>query len=175
MINHLPFRMQTSNELGINIKGSCQSASLECGKALKIISSSFKSMTCLPSTTTKDCIAKAKSSIESVNSLLRSKPCWEDIEFTEIASAFAFTSLLSDIVICIERIIETVDELSSLAHFKSTNVTSSTISKILPLTREDISKPALDSNDELRYCVVTINDGCSPTISTKEQAKVLHS
>ncbi|KAI9107627.1 hypothetical protein K1719_021290 [Acacia pycnantha] len=167
--------IQTSDELGMNIKDSCKSASLECGKALKIISSSVKSMTCLPSTTTKAHIAKAKGSIESIHSLLRSTPYWEGVELMEIVSAATVTSLLSDMVTCIEKIIEAVDEISSLAHFKSCTVMTSTTttSKPLPLTSEGILKPVLESHDdELRYCVVTINDGYSSTL-TKEKEKVL--
>ncbi|XP_054810912.1 aluminum-activated malate transporter 8 [Prosopis cineraria] len=162
--------IQTRNEIGIKIKDSCQSASLECGKALKILASSVKSITCLPSTTTKARIAKAKGSIELVHSLLRSKPYWEGVELVEIVPAAAVTSLLSDIVICTERIIEAVDELSSSAHFKSTVLSAAvttTTSKPLPLTREGIVKPALESH-ELHYRAITINNDGYPSTLTKE-------
>ncbi|XP_028764279.1 aluminum-activated malate transporter 8-like [Neltuma alba] len=165
----------TSNQVGISIKDSCQSASLECGKALKVLSSSVKSMTCLTSTTAKARVAKAKRSIELIHSLLRSEPYWEGVELTEIVAAAAVTSLLSDVIICIESIIEAVDELSSLAHFKRTvhsPPVTATNSKLQPLAREGILKPVLESH-ELRYCAVTINDGYSSTL-TKEIAKVLH-
>lgn len=157
--------MQKPSELGSKIKDSCQSASLESGKALKILSSSIKSMSCLSSTTSRVYIGNAKCSIESLQFLIRSKPHWKSDELMEIVPAAAIATLLTDVVTCTERIIKAVDELATLANFKT--VPSTTTTKPLPLTREGILKPILTSYESHHSCV-TIEDGYSSSLTTKE-------
>ncbi|KAF7805751.1 aluminum-activated malate transporter 2-like [Senna tora] len=142
------FSSQTRNEVGMKIKDSCECA----GKVMKILSSSIKSMTCLSTRILKAHIGEAKGSIESLQSLLGSKAYWEEVGVMEIASAAAITSLLTHILICTQTIMESVDELSSLAHFKPIPIT--TTHQPLPLCREG---PILDSN-KLDFSTITIDE-----------------
>lgn len=62
-------------------------------------------------------VSNAKSAVESLKSLLRTNP-WEGADnHFEIIPAATVASLLIDIVICVEKICEGVDELASLANF----------------------------------------------------------
>lgn len=113
------------DEVGSKIKGSFQCTAMECGKALKTISSSIKCMSwsSKSSSTTKAHVAKAKCSIESLSSLdclvMSSKSNYDQGDhdgFIEIVtfpsvSALITNSLITDVVKCIERIMEAVDEL----------------------------------------------------------------
>lgn len=109
-------------------------------------------MTCF-SVTTKAHIANDKSAIESLNSILKSNT-GEGVDLLEMVPVIAVASLLTDVVICIERISEAVDELASLAHFKSNMppTMATKVTKPLPLHREGTMQPIM-SRDELLYNV----------------------
>lgn len=68
------------------------------------------------STTPNSHVANAKSAAESLKSVLRANP-WEGADQLKIIPTATVASLLIDIVICVEKICEAVDELSSLAKF----------------------------------------------------------
>ncbi|CAL0321822.1 unnamed protein product [Lupinus luteus] len=134
-----------SNDPGNKIKDSCQHGALESGKALKELSSAIKSMSWF-STTTKAHIANAKGAIKSLNSILKENPR-EGIDILEIVAIVAVASLLTDVIISIERISEAVDGLASLAHFKMTTIN---VTQPLPLQREGTIQPIM-FQDELLY------------------------
>ncbi|QHN95261.1 Aluminum-activated malate transporter [Arachis hypogaea] len=145
---HIKSKIQITHELRNKIKDTCQHICLESGKALKELSLSIKSMKCLSKTNYKAHIANAKEAIESLSTMLKSNLSGGVVEVNllEVVAIAAMASLLMDVVISIERISEQVDELASLAHFKSHNnnvhedQTKATRTRPLPLLREGIMK-----------------------------------
>ncbi|RYR43123.1 hypothetical protein Ahy_A08g039550 [Arachis hypogaea] len=144
---HIKSKIQITHELRNKIKDTCQHICLESGKALKELSLSIKSMKCLSKTNYKAHIANAKEAIESLSTMLKSNLSGGGVEVNllEVVAIAAMASLLMDVVISIERISEQVDELASLAHFKSHNnvhqdETKATRTRPLPLLREGIMK-----------------------------------
>ncbi|KAK7261168.1 hypothetical protein RIF29_27473 [Crotalaria pallida] len=105
---------QSPYELRSNIQESCTTISSECGKALKESSMIIRQMT--KSSMPNQHVSNAKIAIESLKSILRTNP-WEGADFLDIIAISAMTSLLIDVVNCIDKICEAVDELASLAKF----------------------------------------------------------
>ncbi|MED6125697.1 hypothetical protein PIB30_071099 [Stylosanthes scabra] len=145
--HHINSKIHISHEVRNKIKDTCQEICLESGKALKELSSSIKSMNCLSKTNYKAHIGNAKGAIESLNSFLKSNLS-EINNLLEIVAIATMASLLMDVVISIERISVQVDELASLAHFKShddvqdqpNTTTKATRTRPLPLLREGFMK-----------------------------------
>lgn len=120
-------------------------------------------MTCLSTTNYKDHISNAKGAIESLNSLLKPNPS-EGVDLLEIVAVATVASLLTDVVISIERISEAIDELASLAHFKSTvqsNMTTE-VTTLLPLLREGTLKRFFSRDKLLHNIRVHESSTCSP-------------
>ncbi|KAI4322474.1 hypothetical protein L6164_022166 [Bauhinia variegata] len=155
---YLKSETQTPLKLRMKIKDACQCTSSESGQALKEITSAVKSMTCSPKA--KAHIALAKGGVESLNSILRSNP-WEGVALLEIVPVAAVVSLLTEVVTCVERISEAIDELASLAHFK-TAATTTTKPVLLPLLHEGIMKP-ISASDESQYHN-TVDGSTSPNL-----------
>lgn len=108
------------------IKETSMKMSIECGKALKELSKAVRKMN-LPILADEH-ITNAKNSAKNLNSLLKSGiNNWEEINLLQVIPVAAIASILTDIVICVEEIGQGVNELASLAHFKSTKSTKETI------------------------------------------------
>ncbi|PKI73366.1 hypothetical protein CRG98_006304 [Punica granatum] len=75
---------------------------------------------------------------------------WVDLDLVEISSVIAVTSFLMDIVICIGKISEAVDELASLANFK---VLSETAAVKAPSQRH---QPVLHQGMVQPFSVITL-------------------
>ena len=94
----------------------CIKMSLESGKALKDLALAIKTMT-------EPCpvdphIKNSKTASKRFQSLLE-LDLWEDLNLLEVIPVATVASLLSDIVVCTEKIAELVHELATLAHFES--------------------------------------------------------
>ncbi|XP_016510477.1 aluminum-activated malate transporter 2-like [Nicotiana tabacum] len=98
------------------IKETTTKMSIESGKALKELARSVKTMTS-PLSANKH-VSNAKTAAKNLKSLLISGFS-EDINLLEVIPVAAVASILTDIVICVEEIAESVNELASLAHFSS--------------------------------------------------------
>ncbi|CAI9760884.1 unnamed protein product [Fraxinus pennsylvanica] len=114
-------RTQVSSEFYIKIHQPCIIISLESGKALKDLAAAIKNMVhpCDAETHVKNSKAAAnelKSIIESSSSLAT-----EDLQ--EIMPTLVVSSVLIDIIKCVEKISESIHELSKKALFKKANST----------------------------------------------------
>lgn len=88
------------------------------GNCLKEIASAIQKMT-RPSALVGIHLANAKAASEELKSLLKSG-WWEGADLFEIIPATSIILLLIDVVECLPKISEAVDELASLARFKCT-------------------------------------------------------
>jgi hypothetical protein len=95
--------------------------SLESGKTLKELASGIRAMT-QPSSAYLN-ISKAKIASKNLKSLLKSSFWDDDANFLAVIPAVTVASLLIDVVDCTEKIIDSVHELASLAHFQGVDLT----------------------------------------------------
>ncbi|XP_055835445.1 aluminum-activated malate transporter 2-like [Solanum dulcamara] len=129
------------------IKETSMKMSIECGKALKELSKAVRKMN-LPILADEH-ITNAKNSAKNLNSLLKSGiNNWEEINLLQVIPVAAIASILTDIVSCVEEIGQGVNELASLAHFKSTKSTK----EIINTNKVAVDKIELSNN----HVVITI-------------------
>ncbi|KAL2503116.1 Aluminum-activated malate transporter 8 [Forsythia ovata] len=156
---------QVPSEFSIKIHQLCVKISLESGKALKDLAAAIKNMVhpCATDTHIKNSIAAAnelKSILESSSSL--AKP-----DLQEIMPALVVASILIDIIKCIEKISESIHELSGKAHFK--NNANSTITpekqQQKQLLHRGIVKPINDANCD--RVAIEIHGTCEDNSSKK--------
>ncbi|KAF3439469.1 hypothetical protein FNV43_RR17747 [Rhamnella rubrinervis] len=129
--------IQVPPEVGQKIQEACTIMSMECGKALKELASAVRAMT-KPSSADSH-IAKSKAAAKSLRSSLQSG-LWEDIDLLQVIPAVTVASLLLDVVNCTEKIVESVHELASLAHFES------------------VSQEESQSRSDCQHVVVTVTE-----------------
>ena len=113
--------MQASPEFCSKIQEACTKMSLESGETLKELASGIRAMT-QPSSAYLH-ISKAKIASKNLKSLLKSSFWDDDANLLAVIPAVTVASLLIDIVDCTEKIVDSVHELASLAHFKGVDLT----------------------------------------------------
>ena len=144
--------LQATPEIRAQIQEVCTNISLETGRALKDLATSVKKMN-KPSSADAH-IASSKAAAKSLRSLLKSG-LWENTDLLEVIPSVTVALLLLDVVNCTEKIAESVHELASLAHFKSTSLD--------PNVSPEKSKSKIDC-PRSQHVVVTINTESAPTL-----------
>lgn len=147
--------------------------SREAGEALKAIAKSIKTMS-------KDTayvnahIDNSKKAIENLRIALKSFYPETEKNLLEIIPAVTLASILIEVVNCVEKISEAVEEFSSLAHFKETldPKLSAEIGQHQLLHRGSV-KPVLDGDNEEEdnslspHVLITVHDEQPPTTTGK--------
>ncbi|KAK5803612.1 hypothetical protein E1A91_A09G107800v1 [Gossypium mustelinum] len=118
--NYLNSKIQTPVEIRGKIQGQCKRVSLECSRALKEMASTFRKMVRTRSAIVH--IDSSKEAAEELKTLLRTN-LWEEADLLEIIPAASVASLLLEIIECIEKISEAVNELAKAAAFRNGNAT----------------------------------------------------
>ncbi|KAL7202941.1 hypothetical protein ACSBR1_034401 [Camellia fascicularis] len=113
---HLNSKTQVMPKISEHFQEICIKMSLESGKALKDLALAIKTMT--EPCSVDPHIKNSKNASKSFQSLLE-LDLWEDLILLEVIPVATVASLLSDIVVCTEKIAESVHELATLAHFES--------------------------------------------------------
>lgn len=145
--------MQAPSEFQSRIQEPCMKLSTESGKALKELASSLKAMT-HPSAATSH-IQNSKEAIDDLKSTLEASSLGKS-DLLEIIPAITVASLLIDISKCVEKISESIHELSDKACFKSLK-SASEKSQIL---HKGTVKP-LDGGEDDGHVVINVNDSFS--------------
>lgn len=107
--------MQAPGEMRRIIQGTCTKMSMESGKALQELASSVRNMN-HPSSAKKH-MTNSKTAAKNLK-LLLSSSFWEDVDLLQVIPVAAVASILTEIVVCVENIAESVSELAALAQFK---------------------------------------------------------
>ncbi|CAK7342033.1 unnamed protein product [Dovyalis caffra] len=143
--------IQAPIEFRCKIQEPCTQISAECGKALKSLALAIKTMT-VPSSANFH-VENCKTAVKALKIVLKAVSPEHDEDLLGIMPALTVASILFQIVICVEKISETVHELSTLAHFKSVEPTVSPEKPQL-LHRGTIN-PVLDGDSD--HVVITIH------------------
>lgn len=125
--------------------------STESGKALKELALALKIMA-QPSSVDPH-IETAKSAVKKLNSLLKSSS-WQNIDLLQATPVVTVASLLIDVVNCTEKIVESVYELASKAHFESVDPTVSP--EVLQLEPTQKAKSA--QKVDCPHVIITVNE-----------------
>jgi hypothetical protein len=163
--------LQTSLEFKCKIQEPCTKMSSESNKALKAISSSMKTMT--NPLAAKNHIENSKTAIEELKVALEVISL-EDVELLAIIPVATVAAILEEITFSVEKIYDSVSELSHLAHFKS--VEPNVSPEKPPLLHRGIIKPVVDiDNNVPPHVEITIQDLCteSPEKDRKATAEIL--
>ncbi|KAK7337317.1 hypothetical protein VNO77_17883 [Canavalia gladiata] len=152
--NYLNPEIQASLEFKCKVQGPCTKMSSESNKALKAISSSIKTMTC-PSAA-KSHIENSKTAIKELKIALEIVTL-EDVELLGIIPVATVAAILEEITKSVEKIYESVSELSHLAHFKS--IVEPNVSPEKPhLLHRGIIKPVVDIDNTVDHVEITIHE-----------------
>lgn len=111
--------MQIEEEIRTSIQEPCMKVSTECGHVLKELALAMKTMT-YPLTIIVH-TDNAKIAAENLKSLLQTNSSWEEIKFSDIIPMATVASLLIEIVSYTIKMVESFDQLATLARFKKTN------------------------------------------------------
>lgn len=160
--------MQGSTEFLGKVQGPCTTMSKESSKALKALSSAIKTMT-NPSPANLH-VENSRTAIKDLKIAL-SDALVETNDLLEVVPGATVASILIEIVKCVEKISESVHELSNLAHFKDIEATVSPEKSQQLLHRGSVNPVNLDGDDD-EHVIITIQDHHdSPELVSKEIQK----
>ncbi|PPD87231.1 hypothetical protein GOBAR_DD15834 [Gossypium barbadense] len=166
-----------SEEFKSKIEGPCSRMSSECGKALKALATSMKTMTD-PSSANPH-VENSKAAMKDLKFALKASSM-ENADFLAIVPVATVGSVLVEITKCIQKISEAVHELSQRAHFSKT--VEPTVSPEKPqqqqqLLHRGIVRPVPDTSDDGNSddVVITIEEITtdSPEKGRPDQHRVL--
>ncbi|KAM7259214.1 hypothetical protein ACFE04_014955 [Oxalis oulophora] len=164
---YLHLQIQSQPGIRSKILESCFDVSLESGKALKELALAIKTMS--PPDSATNHIINSSNAAKNLKSLLNSN-LEKDISIIQIVAAATIASLLIDIVSDAEKIAESIQELASLAKFKSMEKKSKSkkLVKLFGFRNKassnhvvveivETSQSSLDNNKECDH-IITIDD-----------------
>lgn len=111
--------LQIEEEIRTRIQEPCMKVSAECGHVLKELALAMKTMT-YPLTIIVH-LDNAKIAAENLKLFLQKNSSWEEIIFCDVIPMATVASLLIEIVSYTVKMVESFDQLATLARFKKTN------------------------------------------------------
>ncbi|XP_060174582.1 aluminum-activated malate transporter 8 [Lycium barbarum] len=148
---------QAPTEFHKRIEEACTKMSIESSKALKELASSIKTMTQPSSSAAETHLRHSKAAIDDFKSILAPTETLllsSKLDLLEIFPAITVASILIDVINCVDKISEAVEDLSVQAHFKKeknkNKESSSSPEKPPPqqhLLHRGIVKPVVDVDD----------------------------
>ncbi|WCJ40107.1 aluminum-activated malate transporter 1 [Euphorbia peplus] len=148
LYGYLNSDLQTSGEIRSIIQETCTMISKECGKALMELSMAVKKMNEPCSCDTH--LENAKRAAKNLHTLLKLNPWGDDYELLQVIPVVTVASILIDVVNCTEKLVESVYELASKAHF---NKVARTVSPDKSF-QDAKSSPAVDCH----HVMISINE-----------------
>ncbi|GMJ12523.1 hypothetical protein like AT3G11680 [Hibiscus trionum] len=149
--------IHASEEFKGKIEGPCSRMSAECGRALKALATSMKTMT--DPSSAKSNVENTKAAMKDLMFALKAASV-ENADFLAIAPAAAVGSVLVEIARCVEKISEAVHELSERAHFCKTVEPTVSPEKPQQLLHRGIIRPVSDATGDVHdeNVVITIHE-----------------
>ncbi|XP_021892589.1 aluminum-activated malate transporter 2-like [Carica papaya] len=166
---NLNTHIQVSADSRSKVQEAIKTMSRESGKALKELASSVKTMT-KPSSADSH-IEKSKSAAKNMNSLLNSDLIWQDTkvdQLQELIQIATVASILIDIVNWVDKISDSVHQLSISANFQNLEPTVSPEKSQKPAAKSPTTHPD-------PHVVITVaEDGGEPNNSIQTNKIVNH-
>ncbi|KAL3718409.1 hypothetical protein ACJRO7_003535 [Eucalyptus globulus] len=114
---YLTTKFQAPPQVQTRLKELCVEMAMEAAEALRQLSSSLKTMA-TPSSAIPH-LEKSRTAAKALKSLLKTTSWKDATDLLAVVHATTVTSLLTDITDCTDKIAESVNELASLAGFKT--------------------------------------------------------
>ncbi|KAK9265865.1 hypothetical protein L1049_012412 [Liquidambar formosana] len=150
--SYLNSEIQMPIKMRSKIQDPCTKIISEAGQTLNELANAIKTMT-RPSSVDSH-IENSKTAADNLKALLHTG-LFEETDLLEIIPAAAVASLLIHIVTCTEKISEAVQELASLAHFKSVEQTVTVPEQ--PQIVHQVTEQPFSSNAEPHH-VITVDE-----------------
>lgn len=151
--------IQISTEIREEIREACKTMSLETGKVLRELALAVRLMNHIPNSVDAH-LASSKAAVKNLRSMLRSG-LKDVIELQEVISIATVSSLLIDIVDCIEKLAEAVHDVSVMARFKKIEPTVSPDNS--PCMNQNRSMSQVDPDADDCHHIVIMLDTVSST------------
>ncbi|GAU22334.1 hypothetical protein TSUD_106620 [Trifolium subterraneum] len=140
---------KTPKEIRSKIQEPCIQMSIESGKALKQLALSINKM--IPPTSAETHIATSKFYATNLKSMIKTK-LWEDTNLFEVVPVVTVASLLLDVVSSIEKLEESIRELSTLAKFKNKE------SNVAAEDKKEVPQPCCNSSGPQHVIMIVSKD-----------------
>ncbi|KAI4300553.1 hypothetical protein L6164_033920 [Bauhinia variegata] len=166
---YLNSNIQVSLELKTKVQEPCTKICSESSQALKVLSSSIKTM--IEPSEAKFHVENLKTTIKDLNIALESASI-DEVDLLATIPVATVASILIEITKSVEKIYESIHELSQLAHFKGANTVEETndVSKEKPhLLHKGIINPVVDA-DSVHHVEITIQ-GANTDSPEKDNAQ----
>ncbi|PHT98288.1 Aluminum-activated malate transporter 8 [Capsicum chinense] len=145
---------QAPTEFHKNIQDACKKMSIESSKVLKELSTSITTMT-QPSSSSATHLHYSKAAIDDFKIILTTTQTLlysNKLDLLQIFPAITVASILIDVINCLEKILEAVEELSVQAHFMKAKNNEVSVASLPPpqhhqLLHRGIVKPVIDVDD----------------------------
>ncbi|KAK8502203.1 hypothetical protein V6N13_122636 [Hibiscus sabdariffa] len=149
--------IQASEEFKSKIEGPCSRMSAECGRALKALATSIKTMK--DPSSVKSNVENTKAAMKDLTFALQAASI-ENADFLAIVPAATVGSVLVEIAKCVEKISEAVLELSERAHFSKTVEPTVSPEKPQQLLHRGIIRPVSDATGDVHdgNVVITVHE-----------------
>ncbi|XP_012828642.1 PREDICTED: aluminum-activated malate transporter 8-like, partial [Erythranthe guttata] len=155
----------SSSELHLKIQPSCKKLSTESGEALRELATALKNKT-FPSAAAETHIKNSKSAAEELKRVLENSSLLPTkLDLQEIMPLLVTSSVLIDVVACVERIAVSVNELSEKAGFVREAVSADQ----KQLLRRGIVKPV----DDEHGVVIEINDKLGDSVENMKTVNII--
>ncbi|KAI3716613.1 hypothetical protein L1987_67607 [Smallanthus sonchifolius] len=156
---YLDTKYELPSVLQIIVQEPCMKMSSEVAKALKELGNSMKLMV-YPSTSAVH-IENCKKAVDDLNTMLKDSMVIE-CDILETISVIAVTSILVDIIKCVEKIYEAIEELSKQALFKKPKDTTSDETRKPNFLHRGVIKPVDGGNDKELITITVLSDDKIP-------------
>ncbi|KAL9153621.1 hypothetical protein ABFS82_10G061200 [Erythranthe guttata] len=162
---HTQAKEASSSELHLKIQPSCKKLSTESGEALRELATALKNKT-FPSAAAETHIKNSKSAAEELKRVLENSSLLPTkLDLQEIMPLLVTSSVLIDVVACVERIAVSVNELSEKAGFVREAVSADQ----KQLLRRGIVKPV----DDEHGVVIEINDKLGDSVENMKTVNII--
>ncbi|XP_076953745.1 aluminum-activated malate transporter 8-like [Bidens hawaiensis] len=167
---YLDAKYEVPSEFQITVQEPCMKMSSEVGKTLKELGNSMNLMV-QPSSSAVH-IENCQKAIDDLNVTLKKSMPVERDDILETIPVIAVTSILVDIIKCVEKISEAIEELSKQAHFKEPkDMTSDEAGKPHSRRRGVAIKPVDGGNDQELITVSVIAEDEIPQKMDLDKSK----
>ncbi|KAM3199013.1 aluminum-activated malate transporter 8-like [Capsicum annuum] len=146
---------QAPTEFHKNIQDACKKMSIESSKVLKELSTSITTMTQPSSSSSATHLHYSKAAVDDFKIILTTTQTLlysNKLDLLQIFPAITVASILIDVINCLEKILEAVEELSVQAHFMKAKNNEVSVASLPPpqhhqLLHRGIVKPVIDVDD----------------------------
>ncbi|GFP86133.1 aluminum-activated malate transporter 8 [Phtheirospermum japonicum] len=133
------------SDFHLKIQPACVKMCTESSKALKELASAVKSMSTFPLSATETHVRRSKAAADHLKAIVENSDFPAKTELGEIMHLLVAASVLVDVIKCVEKLSDSINELSQKARFEKPESTASPDKQQHLLIHRGIVKPVVDN------------------------------